>query len=274
MDFVQTLFYNHPRSGSDSPLRPSVSTGFRRPVGEVPVWFRHTRRSGLFHGLDRIGLESCCVLAVRHCAPGGTNCDREELPPMQRPTDRRPISWAGRLIVILLATAILGGLAFGWTRLHARKSPRDLYAITGVRRADLQPGAHGGRPDRERQADHHRVRAREPRRRRPRPEALRRRGVGPPQAHPRRDPGEAGRRPRGARLHRLRRVGPPPADHGRAGAGRQAPGRARPRDRQARGRGIPRRHHEGDDRGLPAPGRRWRGPTSSVLAIASTGRTR
>jgi HlyD family secretion protein len=58
---------------------------------------------------------------------------------MPRPKDHRPSSWAGFLIVILLATGAIGGLALGWNRLHARKSPRERYSVTDVRRTDLRP---------------------------------------------------------------------------------------------------------------------------------------
>jgi HlyD family secretion protein len=63
---------------------------------------------------------------------------------MQRPKDRRPTAWSGRRIVIVLAGLTLGGLALGWTRLHARKSTAERYAVTNVRRADLQPILQAG----------------------------------------------------------------------------------------------------------------------------------
>jgi HlyD family secretion protein len=46
--------------------------------------------------------------------------------------------------VILLTTGTIGGLALGWTRLHARKPPKDRYSVTGVRRADLRPTIRAG----------------------------------------------------------------------------------------------------------------------------------
>jgi HlyD family secretion protein len=58
---------------------------------------------------------------------------------MQRPKDRRPSSWAGRLFVIVLAVSTLGGLTLGWNWIHSRKPAADRYAVTNVRRADLQP---------------------------------------------------------------------------------------------------------------------------------------
>jgi HlyD family secretion protein len=48
------------------------------------------------------------------------------------------------VIILLLATGVMGGLALGWNRLHARKSPRDRYAVTDVRRADLRPVLKAG----------------------------------------------------------------------------------------------------------------------------------
>lgn len=58
---------------------------------------------------------------------------------MPQSNDHRPSSRVGRVIILLLATVVIGGLALGWSRLHARKSPRDRYALTDVRRADLRP---------------------------------------------------------------------------------------------------------------------------------------
>jgi HlyD family secretion protein len=63
---------------------------------------------------------------------------------MQRSKDRRPSSWAVLLFTILLATGTIGGLALGWTRLHARKTPGERYSVTGVRRADLRPVLKAG----------------------------------------------------------------------------------------------------------------------------------
>jgi HlyD family secretion protein len=43
------------------------------------------------------------------------------------------------MIAIALATATIGGLAWGWARFAARKAPSQQYAVTDVRRADLYP---------------------------------------------------------------------------------------------------------------------------------------
>jgi HlyD family secretion protein len=58
---------------------------------------------------------------------------------MQRRKDRRLTNWTGRLIVIVLVAIALGGAGLAWKRMHARKPAADRYAVTNVRRADLQP---------------------------------------------------------------------------------------------------------------------------------------
>jgi HlyD family secretion protein len=64
--------------------------------------------------------------------------------PMQRTKDRRPASWAGPLIAIVLAALTVGGLALGWTWRHPRRSALGPYAFTNVRRADLRPILRAG----------------------------------------------------------------------------------------------------------------------------------
>ncbi len=54
------------------------------------------------------------------------------------------MSWTGRLILVALAALTVGGVAAGWTRLHARKPAAERYALTNVRRADLQPFVKAG----------------------------------------------------------------------------------------------------------------------------------
>jgi HlyD family secretion protein len=89
--------------------------------------------------VDGTGLDLPRALADRVALRGPVEAPQKGSIPMQRPKDPRPRSWAGPLIVIVLAILALGGFALGWNRLHARKPLAERYAVTNVRRADLQP---------------------------------------------------------------------------------------------------------------------------------------
>ncbi len=59
--------------------------------------------------------------------------------PMQRRQQSRSVPQFVWLILFVSAIASVGGLVFGWSRYHGRKSPAGRYTVTDVRRANLYP---------------------------------------------------------------------------------------------------------------------------------------
>ena len=258
-------------SGADS-IQPTArlhdrSDGSRLVPSERPVSVSHPFRSGgprgpLLPDRDPPGwtLRECLLAAFplpcgRPGEPRPRDRETKMFPPMHRRRNSSAPRWPGPMIAIALAKRPDRRGSHGAGRACTPANPRDTqYAISDVRRADLYPmirpaagSRAGSRPS---SSASSRICGRRPRAR------------GSPRAGRRSSSRSS---PKGTLVKRgdvlavldsadyveLLRLQEMTVERAQAD---KLQAELDSRDRQARGRGIPRRHHEGDDRGLPAPG--------------------